>query len=845
MILLRLISWPYAKKHLQRWLLTISGIALGVGVFAGMHTANLGVLAAFQRTIDRIAGQAQLQVSAGEAGFDEEVLERVRAIPGVRAAAAVIEATVSTPAGNLLILGVDMLGDRSMRSYDLESADDVLEDPLVFLAQPDSILLAKTFAEKNGLALNSRFPMRTMEGDRVFVVRGLMRPGGMAEAFGGSLAVMDLFAAQKFLGRGRKFDRIDVALDEGADPDGAGERLRAALGPGFEVEPPQSRGRHFEETSRMYSVASRITSVFALVIGMFLIYNTLAVAVIQRRTEIGVLRALGATRGQIRTLFLAESAVAGAWGSLAGAALGILLARGASAYIGGMLTTIYGVPLAGESAPDLRLLAVAVGAGVVTSVLAGWLPAHAASSVDPVAALKRGRVQSLGRSESRWRMRIALGMALFSSLALLFEANAYIFYLGFVLSALAAAMLTPLFSKAMAKWLRPLFAKLLPVEGTLAADSILQAPRRAAGTIAALMLSVSLVVALGGLARASHGAIRQWADIALNPDFFVTAAETVTARTFTFPAALADGLRTVEGVEEVQPVRTLRVTVKNGGVLLMAADVAAIERRAKLPAVEGDSATMYPETAAGRGVLASEGFIKLHGARLGETLEIPSPSGIVRLPIVGVVRDFSDQRGSLLISRDLYRKAWNDETVSIFRVYLRKDADHTATRDRILAKFGQTSRLFVLTNRDIRRFIDQVTEQWFGLTYIQIAVALSVAVLGVVNALTVSIAERRRELGMIQAVGGLRSQVRRMVWTEALTVGGIGLALGLALGVVTLFYALAISRRDLIGTDIGFAYPWQTAAILIPVIAAASFAASLGPAESAVRGPVSEALEYE
>jgi len=844
-ILLRLISWPYAKKHGQRWLLTISGIALGVAVFAGMHTANRGVLAAFQRTIDRIAGRAQLQVSAGEAGFDEEVLDRVRALRGVRAAAAVLEATVSTPAGNLLILGVDMLGDRSLRDYDLEGADDVLEDPLVFLAQPDSILLAKTFADKNGLALNSRFPMRTMEGDRVFVVRGLVKPGGMAEAFGGSLAVMDLFAAQKFLGRGRKFDRVDVAVDEGVDPDDIAARLRAELGPGFDVEPPQSRGRHFEETSRMYSVASSITSVFALVIGMFLVYNTLAVAVVQRRAEIGVLRALGATRARVRTLFLVESAVAGIVGSLAGAALGVALARGISGYVGGMLATIYGVPLAGESAPDARLLLGAVAAGVVTSVLAGWLPARAASSVDPVAALKRGRLASIGARESRWRLRVAFGMALFSLAVLMANPNPYVFYSGFVLAALSAALLAPLFSKAAAQALRPLLARVLPVEGTLAADSILQAPRRAAGTIAALMLSVSLVVALGGLARASHGAIKDWADIALNPDFFVTAAETVTARTFVFPASLADDLRQIEGVEEVQPVRTLRVAVKGSSVLLMATDVAAIERRAKLPAVEGDAAAMYRETALARGVLASEGFARLHGAKLGETLEIPSPSGVVRLPIVGIVRDFSDQRGSLLISRDLYRKSWNDDKASLFRVYLRPGADSVATRDRILGRFGQTARLFVLTNRDIRRFIDEVTEQWFGLTYIQIAVALSVAVLGVVNALTVSIAERRRELGMIQAVGGLRRQIRRMVWTEAVAIGGIGLALGLALGVVTLFYALAISRRDLIGTDIGFAYPWQTAAILVPVVFIAAFVAALGPAESAVRGPVAEALEYE
>src|SRR5882757_2484351 len=135
MILLRLISWPYARKHLVRCLLTMAGIVLGVGVFVGMHTANQSVLAAFHQTIDRIAGSTQLQVSAGEAGFDEDVLDKVRSLPEIRAAAPVMEASVSTGQGNLLILGVDMLGDRSLRTYDLEDSDAEIDDPLVFLAQ--------------------------------------------------------------------------------------------------------------------------------------------------------------------------------------------------------------------------------------------------------------------------------------------------------------------------------------------------------------------------------------------------------------------------------------------------------------------------------------------------------------------------------------------------------------------------------------------------------------------------------------------------------------------------------------------------------------------------------------
>jgi putative ABC transport system permease protein len=254
---------------------------------------------------------------------------------------------------------------------------------------------------------------------------------------------------------------------------------------------------------------------------------------------------------------------------------------------------------------------------------------------------------------------------------------------------------------------------------------------------------------------------------------------------------------------------------------------------------------MYRRTERGEAILASENFVRLHDAKLGETLEIPAPGGTLRLPIAGIVRDFSDQQGSLLISRDAYIQAWHDDSVNVFRLYLTPGANSAEVRQRILDAFGKQQRLFVLTNKDVRDYVTRLTDQWFGLTYVQIAVAVLVAVLGIVNALTVSITDRRRELGVLQAVGGLRQQIRHTVWMEAAAIGLIGLALGLLLGAAELYYAIEISRRDLVGIDIGYSYPFATALALAPVILGAAFLAALGPAESAVRGSLVEALEYE
>jgi len=408
-----------------------------------------------------------------------------------------------------------------------------------------------------------------------------------------------------------------------------------------------------------------------------------------------------------------------------------------------------------------------------------------------------------------------------------------------------AVLLAPALTLWLARLLRPLLQSARPVEGTLAADSLIQGPKRTSGTVAALMLSLALVISLGGLARSSYESISDWMRIALNPDLFVTTAQSVTARTFVFPASLGDGLRKVPGVADVQLVRSVRVSVKGAPVMLIALDVRSVEQRAKLPAVAGNSADMYRRTADGEAVLASENYVRLHGAKLGEVLDIPAPAGMLHLPIAGIVRDFSDQQGSLLISRDVYLRAWHDDTVNVFRLYLTPGAKEADVRQRIIDEFGKTQRLFVLTNGDVRQFVQRLTDQWFGLTYVQIAVAVLVAVLGVVNALTVSITDRRRELGVLQAVGALRQQIRHTVWMEALSIGVIGLALGWLFGAVTLFYAVGIARRDLIGIEISYSYPVNIALTLVPVILVAAFLAALAPGEAAVNGSLVEALEYE
>lgn len=850
MMLLRLITWPYVRKHLVRCTLTTAGIVLGVAVFVGMHTANQSVLYAFNQTVDKIAGATQLQVSAGETGFPESVLERVQEAPEVEVAVPVIEAAVQSGIegqGNLLVLGVDMTGDRSLRDYDLDDADEaIIDDPLVFIAQPDSIIVTTAFSERTGLQLNDRLTMQTMAGPKEFTIRGVMKGDGLASAFGGNLAIMDIYSAQRVLGRGMRFDRIDIALREGVRVEDARRALQARLGPGLDVEPPSARGKQFEAMAQIYSMTANITSIFALFIGLFLIYNTFNIAVTQRRSEIGILRALGATRGQIRRLFLIESGIAGLAGSVAGVALGVVIARGLASYLSVFLGEIYGVAQrAEEISADPRLLVSALVIGVVTSLIAGWIPARAAAGIDPVKALQKGRVQVISEGENRLRMWVAFG-ALGGALACVFFGHQPVFfYTGYLLSVVAVLLLTPALGSWLTRLLRPLLKWVRPVEGALAADSLLQAPRRTSGTVAALALSVALVIGLAGIARSSYDHIRRWMDAALNPDLFVTSSESLTTRSFRFPVGMAEELAAVPGVEEVQPVRTARIVYQGVPVMLVAADVGKIAARVQMRVIEGDPDRMYQQAMRGEGVVVSDNFAMLRRIATGDVLELPTPRGLLKLPVLGVVLDFSDQQGTIMMDRRLFVEHWGDDTVDVFRIYATAGTPISALRQAVLDRFGGQTRLFVFTNQELREYILGITDQWFGLTYVQILVAVLVAILGIVNTLTVSIADRRRELGVLQAVGGLRNQIRHTIWMEAATIGVLGLCIGFALGAVHLAYILEITRRDLAGLRLEYQFPVEIALLMLPVLLGAALISALGPAEGAVRGSLVEALEYE
>ena len=849
--LLRHISIAELRRHALRNVLTVFGIVLGVAMFSGMRSASSSLAKSLSDTIGQIAGNAVLQVTPVAGGLPEEVVEAVRASKGVSTAVPVIESVVRTTdaaEGNMLILGVDMAADRSMRDYALEGDEDAISDPLGFLAQPDAIIVAKEFAAQNHLDEGSSLAIVTALGKKTVTVKGIMQPRGLAKAFGGNIGVMDIYSAQTLFSRGRTFDRVDLALAEGARIDDVARRLQSELGPAYRVEPPLRRGRQTESLMQAYSRVLFLCSLLALLIGVFLIFNAFSVSVTQRRVQIGVLRALGETRSAIQGMFLGESLVLGVVGSSAGVVAGVWMGRASMRFMAAVIEQTYGMHLQiGGLQVDKFWAGIAFLLGVAASMAGAFLPARAASRVDPALALQKGKYQTLSRGENRLRRRIGTALAIasiaggFSPWAQSVGAQSAIFSVLFV----SLALLVPTFSHLLAQLLRGPLGLLFGPEGRLASDSLLQAPRRTSATVAALTFSLACVLVMATFSVSIKASFTEWLNSVFNPDLFISASEGLTARTFQFPSSVGEELKAVPGVRQVDSLRLLNISYQGKTPLLLSIELDQWLRRSKPLLEEGRVEELLPAMAGKNGVLVSSNFARIFHVSKGGGVVLETPAGIQRFQVAGVQVDYTSDTGSLFIDRATYKRYWKDDRVDLFHLMVRPGADPIAVKREIQSRFAGSRSMFVLTNAEIRSEATRLIDQFLKLQYAQMIIAVLVAVLGIVNSLMISITERKREIGILRGLGAERWQVRKAILLEAVCIGLIGTGLGTCAGCVLGYYSVASLNAAFVGWAFPYRFPAVWSLLLVPAVVIVSLLAAWLPCRAALKTPIVEALAYE
>lgn len=845
-----LILRPILREKI-RTTLTILGIAVGVAVVVAIQLANQSALRAFRESVDAVAGRANYQLVPDVAPLDENVLLRLKPLwdEGVRFAPVIdIEGMMEPAQLPIRLLAVDLFSDLHFRDYryaQIQTGGREEIGQFLTLFEGDSVVLPAPFAREHNLKLGDQIRLNIEGQRRALRIRGILEARGPATAFNGAIAVCDISVAQRNFGLAGKLSRIDLMVPE----ERAKELLkRVELPAGMRIERPSRRNERVERMLRAFRVNLFALAGVALLVGMFLVYNTVLISILRRRKDVGVLKTLGTSPQQIFRAFVSEGLLFGIAGAALGVILGNVLASGILRAVGQTVNTLYvtSAPESVQLTPGVIVLGFVV--GIVLSVLSALQPSLEAARVPPGAMIRPGLQQRVANPR-------ALGIAAvicFIAGALVsrippIEGIAVAGYVAVLLVVAGFSLLAPMIVRATAHLARRPLEALFGMTGKLAAASLPASLRRTSVASAALSLATGMMIAVALMVGSFRETVRIWVDQTVQSDLWLRPAKGLAnAPTARFPAEIANDLKRIPFVAAFDRVRAREILYGDDLITLTAGefDVAAKEFGLHMVAPRSGNEAMRDARERG-GVFVSEPFSTKYDKRVGDTVDVPTPRGPQRLRISGIYRDYSNDRGVIVMDRPQYVRAFDDETANTIVIYLREGMDKNEARRELERLLGPKYNAFVVMNAEIRTEVMRIFDQTFMITYALLGVAIVVAVLGIVNTMAALILERTRELALLRVGGMSTGELRTMIVLESSLLGVASTVAGLVMGYALSWILIYVINKQSFGWTIDFHTPVALIAASLAVTFVTATLAGLAPARLAARINVAQAIKSE
>ncbi|HYP29141.1 MAG TPA: FtsX-like permease family protein [Blastocatellia bacterium] len=813
--------------------ITVLGISLGVGVLIAIRLANLSALESFRAATASVAGETSIQITGAAGRFDERLLKDLGWLRQYGRVSPVVEGYAmlgGTGSGSqsrgefLQVMGVDVLSDRALRSYRLLRLSDDAGEPnlrefLLLLADPRAIVLTEKFARKHGLRIGGTVPLVIGKERREYTVRGLLLDEGPARALDGSFALMDIAAAQTAFNRIGLLDRVDIKLRGDGAVDTAEAEIAARLPGALKVTRPEATYGQVEKMIAAFHFNLGALGSIALLVGLFLIYNTISISVITRREEVGTLRAIGAGRPMVLALFLGEAILLTIAGTVIGLGFGRLMADAA---VRATATTVEVFYIANAAAESVALhslgwaeVALAFAVALPLALVAAMVPALEASRVRPVEAMRGAEKIAKGFRPSV-RLLIISG-ALIAAGCVLSLPDAVGGLPIFAYLAALSLMFGGAFLVPNALWLACLagggfIGRILPglnVEARLAGANLRGAISRVSISVAALAVSLSMMVSISIMIGSFRETVSYWVDQTLKADIYARPLMRAAASDEgeVDPEALAR-IKAEPEVSAVDAFTSRQVEYQGYPISLGAGDFQVLlEYGSLLYKSPGDAREMIRAAIDRDMVVVSESFSLRFRKRPGDVIDLPTPAGGKPFGIAAVYYDYSNNRGAAVMDHRTYARHFGQAKPNSVSIYLRPGADAEEVKERLAGATGDRFQMIFTTNQTIRREVIRIFDSTFSITYALEVIAILVAGLGVISTLIALILERRAEIAVLGFLGATRAQIRRMIVIEAVLIGAVSQAIGILIGVMMSLVLIYVINVQSFGWTIQFHFP--------------------------------------
>ncbi|MBI4757178.1 MAG: FtsX-like permease family protein [Betaproteobacteria bacterium] len=699
--------------------------------------------------------------------------------------------------------------------------------PPLALLDPQAVFLSAAALRGLGLAVGDELAVQGGLELRRLRVAGLL-PGVPA---GQRLAVMDIAGAQETFARVGAITRIDLRLRPGTDPDAARRAVAALLPPGVQVTDPHEEEGRTAALSRAYRVNLTMLALIALVTGAFLVFSTQALAVVQRRSQFALLRALGLTRRQLAAALAAEGAAVGVVGAAVGVALGHAVAEGALRLLGGDLGAGYFRGLRPQLVFDPLAAAQFFLLGVAAATAGAWLPALEAARVPPAAALKAGdEARALERADRPWHALACLAGGAAATLAPPVAGLPVFGYLAIALLLVGAVLLMPALTRAV-------LARLPTPRATAPALALAQlrhAPGQAAMATAGVLAAVALAAAMAVMVASFRDSVDAWLQHMLPAQIYVRASP--AGETGFLDEQAQRAIRTTPGVADVYFIRhqTLRPDPHGPPLGVVARPIPADDPGRALPLREGGAATPGAGDAADLPpAWISEALADLRGLGTGDILELPLAGRLQRLRVAGIWRDYARQYGAVALDLDTYRRLSADPLANDAGLQLAPGATPEAVAAALRQRLG--SGVDIVSPEAIRRLSLDIFDRSFAVTYVLEALAVVIGLFGVAAAFGALAAARRREFGMLRQIGMTRRQVAAMIACEGALAAALGVGAGMATGAAVALVLVEVVNRQSFHWSMELVWPVAPLAGFGAVLVGLSAATAVLAARRAMR----------